>query len=227
MKSKMTMKKGAALCVAAVMACAALAGCSKKDDSAQNGASSAATSESSTEILDNSKLTEMPDGVTLSEDQMKTTMSAYAAYMSEALAADGYTVTVRYDDDGVHFDGSKTADDGSTVEIPDLSKFDDLKSAFAYLYNCGQADAEGNLLVSTSVSAEEAAAQEAASGDADATADSEDTDSEDTDSENTDAESTEAASEETTDEAPSEDTSDAAADASADAEVPADETAVG
>lgn len=227
MKSKMTMKKGAALCVAAVMACAALAGCSKKDDSAQSGASSAATSESSTEILDNSKLTEMPDGVTLSEDQMKTTMSAYAAYMSEALAADGYTVTVRYDDDGVHFDGSKTADDGSTVEIPDLSKFDDLKSAFAYLYNCGQADAEGNLLVSTSVSAEEAAAQEAASGDADATADSEDTDSENTDSENTDAESTEAASEETTDEAPSEDTSDAAADASADAEVPADETAVG
>lgn len=227
MKSKMTMKKGAALCVAAVMACAALAGCSKNDDSAQSGASSAATSESSTEILDNSKLTEMPDGVTLSEDQMKTTMSAYAAYMSEALAADGYTVTVRYDDDGVHFDGSKTADDGSTVEIPDLSKFDDLKSAFAYLYNCGQADAEGNLLVSTSVSAEEAAAQEAASGDADATADSEDTDSEDTDSENTDAESTEAASEETTDEAPAEDTGDAAADASADAEVPADETAVG
>lgn len=227
MKSKMTMKKGAALCVAAVMACAALAGCSKKDDSAQSGASSAATSESSTEILDNSKLTEMPDGVTLSEDQIKTTMSAYAAYMSEALAADGYTVTVRYDDDGVHFDGSKTADDGSTVEIPDLSKFDDLKSAFAYLYNCGQADAEGNLLVSTSVSAEEAAAQEAASGDADATADSEDTDSEDTDSENTDAESTEAASEETTDEAPAEDTGDAAADASADAEVPADETAVG
>lgn len=223
----MTMKKGAALCVAAVMACAALAGCSKKDDSAQSGASSAATSESSTEILDNSKLTEMPDGVTLSEDQMKTTMSAYAAYMSEALAADGYTVTVRYDDDGVHFDGSKTADDGSTVEIPDLSKFDDLKSAFAYLYNCGQADAEGNLLVSTSVSAEEAAAQEAASGDADATADSEDADSEDADSENTDAESTEAASEETTDEAPAEDTGDAAADASADAEVPADETAVG
>lgn len=217
MKSKMTMKKGAALCVAAVMACAALAGCSKKDDSAQSGASSAATSESSAEILDNSKLTEMPDGVTLSEDQMKTTMSAYAAYMSEALAADGYTVTVRYDDDGVHFDGTKTADDGSTVEIPDLSKFDDLKSAFAYLYNCGQADADGNLLVSTSVSAEEAAAQEAASGDADATADSE----------NTDAESTEAASEETTDEAPAEDTSDAAADASADAEVPADETAVG
>lgn len=224
MKSKMTMKKGAALCVAAVMACAALAGCSKKDDSAQSGASSAATSESSAEILDNSKLTEMPDGVTLSEDQMKTTMSAYAAYMSEALAADGYTVTVRYDDDGVHFDGTKTADDGSTVEIPDLSKFDDLKSAFAYLYNCGQADAEGNLLVSTSMSAEEAAAQEAAaqeaaSGDADATADSEDTD----------AESTEAASEENTDEAPTEDTgdADADADASADAEVPADETAVG
>ena len=108
------------------MACTAFVGCGKKDDAAS---ASGATSESAVEVLDNSKLTEMPDGVSLSEDQMKTTMNAYAAYMTEALASDGYTVTVRYDEDGsVHFDGTKTADDGSTVEVPDLSKFDNLSA---------------------------------------------------------------------------------------------------
>ena len=157
--NKSSVKKGAALCLAMAMACTAFVGCGKKDDAAS---ASGATSESAVEVLDNSKLTEMPDGVSLSEDQMKTTMNAYAAYMTEALASDGYTVTVRYDEDGsVHFDGTKTADDGSTVEVPDLSKFDNLSAAFAYLYNCGQADAEGNLLVATSVPAEEAAASEA------------------------------------------------------------------
>lgn len=161
--NKSSVKKGAALCLAMAMACTAFVGCGKKDDATS---ASSATSESAVEVLDNSKLTEMPDGVSLSEDQMKTTMNAYAAYMTEALASDGYTVTVRYDEDGsVHFDGTKTAEDGSTVEVPDLSKFDNLSAAFAYLYNCGQADAEGNLLVATSVPAEsEAPADETAVG---------------------------------------------------------------
>lgn len=210
--NKSSVKKGAALCLAMAMACTAFVGCGKKDDAAS---ASGATSESAVEVLDNSKLTEMPDGVSLSEDQMKTTMNAYAAYMTEALASDGYTVTVRYDEDGsVHFDGTKTAEDGSTVEVPDLSKFDNLSAAFAYLYNCGQADAEGNLLVATSVPAEEAAASEAES-----TAESEAADSE--------AESTEADSDaaESTEEASSEDT--AEADSAAESEAPADETAVG
>ena len=210
--NKSSVKKGAALCLAMAMACTAFVGCGKKDETTST---SSATSESAVEVLDNSKLTEMPDGVSLSEDQMKSTMNAYAAYMSEALASDGYTVTVRYDDDGsVHFDGSKTADDGSTVEVPDLSKFDNLSAAFAYLYNCCQADAEGNLLVSTSVSAEEAAASEAESA----------IESEAVDSE---AESTEADGDaaESTDEAPAEDT--AEADSAAESEAPADETAVG
>lgn len=210
--NKSSVKKGAALCLAMAMACTAFVGCGKKDDAAS---ASGATSESAVEVLDNSKLTEMPDGVSLSEDQMKTTMNAYAAYMTEALASDGYTVAVRYDEDGsVHFDGTKTAEDGSTVEVPDLSKFDNLSAAFAYLYNCGQADAEGNLLVATSVPAEEAAASEAES-----TAESEAADSE--------AESTEADSDaaESTEEASSEDT--AEADSAAESEVPADETAVG
>lgn len=210
--NKSSVKKGAALCLAMAMACTAFVGCGKKDDAAS---ASGATSESAVEVLDNSKLTEMPDGVSLSEDQMKTTMNAYAAYMTEALASDGYTVTVRYDEDGsVHFDGTKTAEDGSTVEVPDLSKFDNLSAAFAYLYNCGQADAEGNLLVATSVPAEEAAASEAES-----TAESEAADSE--------AESTEADSDaaESTEEASSEDT--AEADSAAESEATADETAVG
>lgn len=210
--NKSSVKKGAALCLAMAMACTAFVGCGKKDDAAS---ASGATSESAVEVLDNSKLTEMPDGVSLSEDQMKTTMNAYAAYMTEALASDGYTVTVRYDEDGsVHFDGTKTAEDGSTVEVPDLSKFDNLSAAFAYLYNCGQADAEGNLLVATSVPAEEAAASEAES-----TAESEAADSE--------AESTETDSDaaESTEEASSEDT--AEADSAAESEAPADETAVG
>jgi len=215
--NKSSVKKGAALCLAMAMACTAFVGCGKKDDATS---ASGATSESAVEVLDNSKLTEMPDGVSLSEDQMKTTMNAYAAYMTEALASDGYTVTVRYDEDGsVHFDGTKTADDGSTVEVPDLSKFDNLSAAFAYLYNCGQADAEGNLLVATSVPAEEAAASEAES-----TAESEAADSEASDSE---AESTETDGDaaESTEEASSEDT--AEADSAAESEAPADETAVG
>lgn len=117
--NKSSVKKGAVLCLAMAMACTAFVGCGKKDDAAS---ASGATSESAVEVLDNSKLTEMPDGVSLSEDQMKTTMNAYAAYMTEALASDGYTVAVRYDEDGsVHFDGTKTAEDGSTVEVPDLS----------------------------------------------------------------------------------------------------------
>lgn len=210
--NKSSVKKGAALCLAMAMACTAFVGCGKKDDAAS---ASGATSESAVEVLDNSKLTEMPDGVSLSEDQMKTTMNAYAAYMTEALASDGYTVAVRYDEDGsVHFDGTKTAEDGSTVEVPDLSKFDNLSAAFAYLYNCGQADAEGNLLVATSVPAEEAAASEAES-----TADSEASDSE--------AESTETDGDaaESTEEASSEDT--AETDSAAESEAPADETAVG
>lgn len=210
--NKSSVKKGAALCLAMAMACTAFVGCGKKDDAAS---ASGATSESAVEVLDNSKLTEMPDGVSLSEDQMKTTMNAYAAYMTEALASDGYTVAVRYDEDGsVHFDGTKTAEDGSTVEVPDLSKFDNLSAAFAYLYNCGQADAEGNLLVATSVPAEEAAASEAES-----TADSEASDSE-AESAETDGDAAES-----TEEASSEDT--AEADSAAESEAPADETAVG
>ncbi len=220
--NKSSVKKGAALCLAMAMACTAFVGCGKKDDAAS---ASGATSESAVEVLDNSKLTEMPDGVSLSEDQMKTTMNAYAAYMTEALASDGYTVAVRYDEDGsVHFDGTKTAEDGSTVEVPDLSKFDNLSAAFAYLYNCGQADAEGNLLVSTSVSAEEVAASEAESTAESEAADSEASDSEASDSEAESAE-TDGDAAESTEEASSEDT--AEADSAAESEAPADETAVG
>ena len=65
--NKSSVKKGAVLCLAMAMACTAFVGCGKKDDAAS---ASGATSESAVEVLDNSKLTEMPDGVSLSEDQI-------------------------------------------------------------------------------------------------------------------------------------------------------------
>ena len=207
---KNTIKKTISVCLTACVACAMLAGCSKKAPEK----SDTATAESAAEVLDNSKLTQMPDGVSLSEDKMKATMSAYAGYMSEALAGDGYSVNVRYDDDGsVHFDGVKTAEDGSTSEVPDLSTFDSLEDAFAYLYNCGQADAEGNLLVSTSVSADQAASEAPAESEAvesDASSASEEGDaaessaSEATDSEAESTESEAASEEAVADEAASE-----------------------
>lgn len=207
---KNTIKKTISVCLTACVACAMLAGCSKKAPEK----SDTATAESAAEVLDNSKLTQMPDGVSLSEDKMKATMSAYAGYMSEALASDGYSVNVRYDDDGsVHFDGVKTAEDGSMSEVPDLSTFDSLEDAFAYLYNCGQADAEGNLLVSTSVSADQAASEAPAESEAvesDASSASEEGDaaessaSEATDSETESTESEAASEEAVADEAASE-----------------------
>ena len=56
--NKSSVKKGAALCLAMAMACTAFVGCGKKDDAAS---ASGATSESAVEVLDNSKLTEIPD----------------------------------------------------------------------------------------------------------------------------------------------------------------------
>ena len=68
--NKSSVKKGAALCLAMAMACTAFVGCGKKDDPAR---ASRATTESALELLDNSKLTEMPDGISLSEHHMNTT----------------------------------------------------------------------------------------------------------------------------------------------------------
>lgn len=217
---KNTVKKTLSICLTVCVACAMFAGCSKKGPEKND----TATAESAAEVLDNSKLTQMPDGVSLSEDKMKATMSAYAGYMSEALASDGYSVNVRYDDDGsVHFDGVKTAEDGSTSEVPDLSTFDSLEDAFAYLYNCGQADAEGNLLVSTSVSADQAASEDSAASEAaesDATSDGEEAGAE----ESEEAEGADSGSAEN--EADSGDTEGADTENGAE-ETPADETAVG
>lgn len=130
----------------------ALAGCSKDAASASNSAQAGTgeTASQAADVINKEDMLEMPDGVSLSEDQMKIALSAYAGYMTEALKGE-YTVEVRYDNDGsVHFDGSKTEEDGTVVEAPDMNTFDSIEDAFAYLYNIGQIDAEGNLLVSVS-----------------------------------------------------------------------------
>lgn len=155
-----TMTKLIALGIAGAMLSAMLVGCSKD----KTDAGSTATSENAaTEVINNEDMLKMPDGVSLTEDQMKIAMSSYAGYMTQALADQGYTVEVRYDDDGsVHFDATKTDENGETTTTPDINQFDSLEDAFAYLYNVGQIDAEGNLLVSVSKSEEEAAAEAAA-----------------------------------------------------------------
>lgn len=155
-----TMTKLIALGIAGAMLSAMLVGCSKD----KTDTDSTATSESAaTEVINNEDMLKMPDGVNLTEDQMKIAMSSYAGYMTQALADQGYTVEVRYDDDGsVHFDATKTDENGETTTTPDINQFDSLEDAFAYLYNVGQIDAEGNLLVSVSKSEEEAAVEAAA-----------------------------------------------------------------
>ena len=96
---------------------------------------------------------------------MKATISAYADYMTQAMAGQGYTVTARFEDDGtVHYDGTRTDDAGNTDTISDLMTYDSVQDAFAYLYNCGQADAEGKLLVGVSEGVEEAVDEAASEG---------------------------------------------------------------
>lgn len=212
----MTMKKLIALGLAGAMMSAMLVGCSKKDTTQ----SSTSTGESAeTEVINNEDMLKMPEGVSLSEDQMKIAMSSYAGYMTQALADQGYTVEVRYDDDGsVHFDATKTDENGEAATTPDINEFDSLEAAFAYLYNVGQIDAEGNLLVSISKSEEEAAADAAASSEAtEAPAEGETVDGEET----TEADATEG------EEATDSDESDAAteeADTSAESEPAAEVT---
>lgn len=199
-----TMTKLIALGVAGAMLSAMLVGCSKgKTDSA----STSTRENAATEVINNEDMLKMPDGVNLSEDQMKIVMSSYAGYMTQALADQGYTVEVRYDGDGsVHFDATKTDESGEAMTTPDINQFGSLEDAFAYLYNVGQIDAEGNLLVSVSKSEEEAAAEAAADSASEDTApadeseaanDTSDSEEDTAASENTDtpAEDTAAASE--------------------------------
>lgn len=165
----MRLKKAFAITISAAILCAALAGCSGNKDADSSGATSETATSSSTseatDVTDDEALYEFPADANLSEDEMKATISAYADYMTQAMGGQGYTVTARFEDDGtVHYDGTRTDDAGNTDTITDLMTYDSVQDAFAYLYNCGQADANGELLVGVSEGVEEAVDEAASEG---------------------------------------------------------------
>lgn len=165
----MRLKKAFAITISAAILCAALAGCSGNKDADSSGATSETATSSSTseatDVTDDEALYEFPADANLSEDEMKATISAYADYMTLAMGGQGYTVTARFEDDGtVHYDGTRTDDAGNTDTITDLMTYDSVQDAFAYLYNCGQADANGELLVGVSEGVEEAVDEAASEG---------------------------------------------------------------
>lgn len=156
----MRLKKALVVTVAAALLCTALCSCSKKDAASSSAATNETASSSSATVAEEENLTEFPSDCKLSEDDMKAVVSAYADYMTEALKADGYVVQARFEDDGsVHYDGTRTDSEGNTDTIKDLTSYDSVKDAFAYLYNCGQVDLEGNLLVGVSEGVEEAVSE--------------------------------------------------------------------
>lgn len=156
----MRLKKILAVSVAAVLVCAFMVGCGKTD--VTSSVSSDASTANSAAVA-SEDLTEFPAECKLSEDEMRAVITAYADYMTKALQADGYVVEARIEDDGsVHYDGTRTDSEGNTDTIADLTAYATVKDAFAYLYNCGQVDLEGNLLVGVSEGVE-AAVEDAAS----------------------------------------------------------------
>lgn len=153
------MKKIVSILLILAMCLCLFAACGKSDDKGEGASSAAANSSSaSSEIVEPNALTVMPEGteVKLSDDELKAVAAAYADYMTAALKSEGYSVTARFEDDGsVHFDGERTDEAGQVDSIADLNKFASLKECFAYLYNCGQVDLDGNLLVGVSEGVEE------------------------------------------------------------------------
>lgn len=165
----MRLNKILAVMTAGVLLCFVLTACG--GDKAASGASSEVDA-SSAAVVNDENLTEFPSDCKLSEDEMRAVVTAYADYMTEALKADGYVVEVRFEDDGsVHYDGTRTDAEGNTDTVKDLTSYSTVKDAFAYLYNCGQVDLEGNLLVGVSEGVQEAV--EEATSEAESIAESE------------------------------------------------------
>lgn len=104
------------------------------------------------EIVDpEADLKVFPTEAKLSEEEMKGVASAYADYMTEALGKEGYSAQIRFEDDGsVHFDGVRLNAENEEETVLDLKVFTSVQETFAYLYNSGQVDLEGNMLVSVS-----------------------------------------------------------------------------
>lgn len=87
------------------------------------------------------------ENCTLDENAEKDVLNSYASYINSAINEKDMTFTCRIEDDGsVHYDA--VAKSGRTVDtISDVKTFDSVKDAFAYLYNNGQVDIDGNILV--------------------------------------------------------------------------------
>lgn len=152
------MKKILSVLLVLSMCLCLFAACGKNDDAKEDPAASAASGAAS-DVMSSSELTVMPEGVEvkMNDDELKAVAAAYADYMTAALKSEGYTVTARFESDGsVHFDGERVDANGKTDTISDLNKFASLKECFAYLYNCGQVDIDGNLLVGVSEGVQEA-----------------------------------------------------------------------
>lgn len=149
------------------MACAMLAGCGAKEEAE----SAASDSSADAAVVDDAKLLEFPAECKLTDDQLNIVVTSYGDYMTEALKSEGYTVTARTESDGsIHYDGTRPSSDGTTETVPDLRVFDSAKDCYAYLYNCGQVDIDGNLLVSISTGLEEAVDEAASDAESEATA---------------------------------------------------------
>lgn len=188
----MRLKKALAVTVTAAILCTALCSCSKKDAASSTATNETASSSSAT-VAEEESLTEFPSDCKLGEDEMKAVIAAYADYMTEALKADGYVVQARFEDDGsVHYDGTRTDAAGNNDTIKDLTSYDSVQDAFAYLYNCGQVDVDGNLLVGVSEGVEEAVSE--ATSEAEDMAEEELAESEATESETSESEEADSAS---------------------------------
>ena len=110
---------------------------------------------------------ELPANCSLSEDEMVTAINEYTKYVSSALGGDGYNIEFKVKNDGTcMFAGqyvsqapassattnrtsTSSSSSSSTLEdetIPDLITFQSVEECFAYLYQSGQIDKDGNII---------------------------------------------------------------------------------
>lgn len=143
MRNRNTASKVVSIILAVTLMGLPLVGCNanKQPDSVEMSTEETAAAEA------RARLYAFPDECKLSDEEIQGTISAYAEYLTGAMSADEYTFSVRFEDDGtVHFDGERIASNGATIPVADVKVFDTLHDCYAYLYNNGQVDIDGNVL---------------------------------------------------------------------------------
>ena len=118
---------------------------------------------------------ELPEGCSLTEEEMQKCIEDYAAYVSKALSPDGYTISFEVNGEGKcrftgayvanHGDSSSTSNDGSSSDsivgtdesIPSLMVFNTVAECFGYLYQAGQLDVDGNIVAGMAAATTEGA----------------------------------------------------------------------